>query len=240
MGLLAVQTQLAGLLAQEDALRDFARDRRGFARATGLRGKDAILLAGLDAGGLAYFARRRRIDRTVMLRADMPRTVALLGERGLAGYFRRHPFALESPVHEAKRLAAWLAPRPGAVGLGDLARLEHAQLRVTKRAHRTARPTPYPKRSPGVILLTLQHRVDTPLPRRSAQAAFYAILRQADGVTWLRYGALENALMQSANGSRTEQAWLRFAARQAGRSARLAKQAAQALRREGLVAPLAL
>lgn len=235
MGLRAVQRQLAALLMEESELRAFAASPAAFLRARRQRGNDARLLAALDANDLAYFASRRRIDRGVMLAADLPRTAGLLGARGLVPYFRANPYALEEWAAEATRFAGWASRQHEPAVLGDLARFEFAELRLMRREWKSTPPSRQPRRAAGLVLLALGHRVDGPSTGRRGPS-FYALLRQPNDVTWFRYGKLEHALLRTADGRRGESAWLGQAAKMSGTTTTEAGAAARLLRNEALLA----
>ncbi|MES2154384.1 MAG: hypothetical protein V4510_04540 [bacterium] len=235
MGLASVQQAVATLLMEDTVREAWVVNRSAFARKWRLAGRDARLVAGLDARDLTYFAAHRRIDRMAMLAAEMPRSARTLGERGLGSYFQRHPYALEATAAETARFAAWAA-RHAKPAVADLVRFEMAQARLRRARPRAAAASVHPTRAPGVVLLRLAHRVDgTRL--RPASPTFYGLRRLSDEVAWFRYGALEETLLRTANGRTGEAAWLRRAASECDMAISAARAAARELRTVALLCP---
>lgn len=248
MALLAVQEALAAILMQPAERKAFAADPRATLRGLGLKGKDLALLAGVDADDLAYFATRRNIDRHHALRSDAPLSVQLLeATRGrVQAYFRAHPFALEDPRAETARFARWAAKaaRDGTAPalLPDLARYEAAVLRLMGKPFRPTPPSAKPRRARGQAYLAAQHRLHEALrsrgvPKATPGATNVVVKLLADDVRWHVVTDLEAALLEAADGRRTEAQWLAAAAKAAGASVAQARVAAAGLRKDGLVAP---
>jgi len=248
MGLRAQQEALAAVLMQPAERKAFAADPEGTLRALGLRGRDLALRSALDPDDLAYFATRRDVDRHQALRADAPLTVALLeATRGrVQAYFRAHPFSLEDPRKEVERFARWCmkAARDATVPAlaPDLARYEAAVLRLLGQDARAAKPSARPRRTPQQLRFTAGHRLlfylrSRGVPEASAGETHVVVQRVPGDVKWHVVTPLEATLVELADGKRTEAAWLRAAAREAGATLEQAKRAAAGLRRDGLLAP---
>jgi hypothetical protein len=248
MGLLEQQEALAAILMQAPQRKSFATDPQGTLRALGLKGKDLDLLATLDADDLAYFATRRNIDRHQALRADAPLTMRLLeSTRGrVQAYFRAHPFSLEDPRDEVVRFARWCvrAAKDGTVPAlaPDIARYEAAVLRLLTQPAKAIRPSAKPKRTPQQVRFEAAHRLHEALrsegaPKATPGVSYVVVHRVPDDVKWHIVTALEAALIDSADGKRTEQSWLAAAAKAAGATVAQAKAAAAGLRKDGLIAP---
>lgn len=248
MGLLRQQEALAVVLMQAQERKAFAQDPTATLRSLGLRGNDLALLASLDADDLAYFATRRNIDRYQALRADAPLTLRLLeATRGrVQAYFRTFPFSLEDPRAETKRFATWCvrAARDGTVPAlaPDLARYEAAVLDLLARKPRAAPPSTKPRRAPGLVRFMATHRLQQALrskgiPKATPNATPVVVQRTADDVRWNVLTPLEAALVDLADGKRTQATWLKQATQQAGATLAEARKAAAGLRRDGLLAP---
>lgn len=248
MSLLQVQQALAAVLMQAPERAAFARDPQGTLRRLGLKGRDLALLATVDADDLAYFATRRNVDRHQALKADAPMTVALLeATRGrVQAYFRAHPFSLEDPWRETERFARWCrkaAADGSAPALApDLAAYEAAVLRLMGRTPRAAKPSAKPRRTPDQVRFTARHRLHEALrsdgvPKARAGETFVVVRRVPGDVKWHVVTPLEAALVERADGKRTEASWLKAAAKSAGATVAAAKAAAAGLRKDGLVAP---
>jgi len=235
------QEELAALLMEEPARRSFARDREGHAKRASLKGKEARILAGLDADDVGYFASRREIDRRGMLRADLPRSFDVLDEQGrVLLYFRAFPYALEDPLAEAKRFARWAkqAARKGQVPalLADLATFERAHLAVRSARPRAARASARPRRVPGLVLLQLQHDLgeEPPAPRPCS----VVLVPTPSGVEAGEVDALTWHVLRAADGKRTVAQVAALAARRAGAAPAKAGAAVRRLAREGFLSPL--
>ena len=248
MSLLAVQHALATVLMQAPERATFAKDPAGTLRRLGLTGKDLRLLATVDVDDLAYFATRRNVDRHQALKADAPMTVALLeATRGrVQAYFRAYPFSLEDPRRETERFAKWCrkAAADGDVPAlaPDLATYEAAVLRLMTRAPRAAKPGPKPRRTPDQVRFVARHRLHEALrgdgvPKARAGETYVVVRRVPGDVTWHVVTPLEAALVECADGKRTEAAWLKDAARLADATVADAKAAAAGLRKDGLITP---
>lgn len=248
MGLRAQQQALAAILMQAEERKAFAADPRAALRRLGVRGKDADLLASLDADDLAYFATRRNVDRHQALRADAPITMRLLeATRGrVQAYFRAHPFSLEDPRDELIRFARWCmhAARDGTVPAlaPDLARYEAAVLRYATQEPKPVRASAKPKRTPQQVRFTAAHRIADALradgvPTAPPATCHVVVHRAQDGVRWHVVTPLEACLIGAADGKRSEESWLRLAARESGATLADARRAAAGLRKDGLVAP---
>lgn len=244
MSLLRLQRELAALLMEEPARRAFAAGKQRYARQRGLRGKEARLLASLDAGDVGYFASRRQLDRRSALRVDMTRTTALLEERDLLlRYFRAVPYALEDPVKEAKRVASWAvkAARKGHIpGLAaDLARYEAADLALRARPHKAAKPSRHPRRAPGIVLLRLGHDIAPALEGGTfdveARRCHVLVWRGPEEVKAGEMPAVVAHILRLADGKRPEARLVTAASRAAGLPPGPAKRALAELRAEGLV-----
>ena len=250
MGLAALQEQLAALLMEAPQRAAFAADAPAFLRSQGLRGRDARLLASLDADDLAYFASRRHIDRQVALRAELPRSCRLLEAEGrLLWYLRDCPYAREGAVAEARQFAAWArrAARAGQVTalLPDLAAFEVEVLRLGLAAAPAAggaglRPAAYPMRAPRTAILHLRHPVQgargQAVPAVAPEETFLGLVR-TDGVVWHRFERVDFELLRSARGRMPESAWLAAAARAAAVPVAEARESARQLRAVGLLRP---
>lgn len=247
MTLLKLQRELAALLMEEPARQAFAAGKRRYVRQRGLAGKDARLLASLDADDVGYFASRRAIDRRGALRLDLGRTTALLEQGdGLFRYFRACPYALEDPVKEAKRVAAWAvkAARKGQVPalVADLARYEAADLALRAAAPRTARPSRHPRRAPHVVLLRVGHDLAPVLDEdgsleAEARPAHVVLWRGPEGVHGGKVPPVVAELLRRADGRTPEAALVREAARASKTAVSGAKRALAELRKEGLLSP---
>jgi len=240
MDLKRLQEQVAALLMEEPARRSFARDPKAHVRRTGLKGKEARILAGLDADDVAYFASRREIDRRGMLRADMPDSFDRLDAEGrVLLYFRAFPYALEDPLRESARFARWArqAARKGQVSalLADTAAFEAALLRARTLAYRPPRPSARPRRAPGLRLLALSHDLSDGTARR----CLVAIVPTARGVEAGEVDALTWHVLRAADGKRTFAQVAALAASKAGAPASRAGTTARRLAREGFLAPRA-
>lgn len=247
MTLLRLQRELAALLMEEPARQAFAAGKRRYARQRGLTGQDARLLASLDASDVGYFASRRAIDRRGALRLDLGRTTALLEQGdGLFRYFRAHPYALEDPVREARRLAAWAvqAARRGQVPAlaADLARYEAADLALRGATPRAARPSRHPRRAPHVVLLRVGHDLERALEEdgpleAEVRPAQVVLWRGPDGVHGGEVPAVVAEVLRRADGRTSEAALVREAARASKATVARAKRALAELRKEGLLSP---
>jgi hypothetical protein len=233
---------------EEDARRAFAKDPEGWAHARGLRGAEARLLAGLDAGDVGYFASRRQIDRRAMLAADVPKAAArAIHEGALLAYFRAHPYAIEDPLREAARFAAWArqAARAGRLSAfaADLAAYEAAELRLRSLPARAAKPSARPRRAPRLRLLRFGHDLAPALRARgvpregAARPCFVVLARTPEGVEGGEVSPLVFHLLRAANGRRSDAEVARAAARLAGRPPAEAARVLAQLRREGALAP---
>lgn len=248
MPLQAMQEALALILMDGKQRLAFARDPHATLGHLGVKGRDARLLATVDANDLAYFATRRNIDRHQALRADAPLTMRLLeGTRGrVQAYFRAYPFSLEDPRQETARFAKWCrqAARDGTVPAlaPDLARYDAGVLRLLAKAYRAPKPTTRPQRVPGLIRFQAAHRLQDALrsdgvPRARPGPVQVILQRTPDDIRWNVVTPLEATLVQLADGKRSEGDWLRAGqAKHGGRLADVRKVAA-GLRRDGLVAP---
>ncbi|MCA1814342.1 MAG: hypothetical protein LC624_10405 [Halobacteriales archaeon] len=234
------QEELAALLMEERARRSFAKDAKAHARKAGLKGKEARILAALDAGDVGYFASRREIDRRGMLRADLPQTCERLDEENrVLRYFRAHPYALEDPLAEAERVARWArqAARKGQVSvlLADTALFEATLLRARTASPKPARPSARPRRAPGLKLLRLAHDLSDGAER----PCHVAIAHGPHGVEAGEVDALAWHVLRAADGKRTSTQVAALAARQAAAPASKARTTLRRLAREGFLAPLA-
>jgi hypothetical protein len=244
MTLAKVQSELAALLMEDGRLDRFAKDPRGHLRRAGFAGKDLDLLAGLPIDGMRYFAQRRSIDRMGYLRGDVPRCVALLGQAGLAAYFRDHPYAFEEPTQEAARFARWAkaASRSGVVPAmaADIAQVEAAGARLMQKPHHKAVPGAHPRRAPGIKVLRLGHDPGhflrdppTPVPGRFV----LALRRDADDVEPYPLDRPAVDLLRAADGRRPEVPLLDAVAREKGHSKAQLRSALRRLRGWGLIVP---
>ena len=248
MTLQRIQEELAAILMEPAARKAFAQDPRGSLKARGVKGRDLDLLAGLVADDLAYFAERRNIDRLQALRADAPRSTALLeaAHGRLNAYFRAFPYSLEDPLDETNRFARWCmgAAAEGTVPpvLPDLAAFDAAVLRLVRSKAKATKASDRPRRAPGVRILRLGHAIGPAL--RSGDAAqakpgpaSIALHRTEDDVRWYGLTPLDEALLRTADGTRTPTAWLKMAATSAGTTVAKARKAARELVDDGLLAP---
>jgi hypothetical protein len=247
MALLRMQQALAAILLEPQARKAFADDPRAALEAQGVAGRDLALLATLDADDLAYFAERRNIDRLQALRADAPRAMRLL--ETLPGrakpYLRAFPYSLEDPLAETDRLARWIrsaaADGSAPAALADLAAFDAAALRLAALAPSKGRASRRPSRAPGLVLLRQETdirpflRGDRPARAAPRRASLLALQRTEDDVLWHALDALDHELLRRADGRRLERTWLRQAAAAAKASLEQAREAAAALRREGLL-----
>jgi hypothetical protein len=239
-----LQEELASLLLEEPSRRSFARGRTRHVRGRGLRGKEATLLASLDADDVAYFAARRAADRRSALAADLPRTYQALDEAGkLPAYFRAHPYALEDPLREAARAAGWCARPEGArvpAWIADLAAFEHAHLALLAKPFRAARASRRPRRAPGVVLLRLGHDLAPALSRGRggrSRATYAALVRRPGDVEAGEIPALDFHVLRAADGRRTDAQVLAAAARRASATEPKARASLRRLQRDGWLCP---
>lgn len=240
-----VQSALAAILMEPEAMAAFRRDPQAYARRAGLAGAHSQILAGLPVEGAAYFASRRVIDRHHYLRADLPRCVAALdaGAGLAASYFADCPYAKEDPRAEVRQFAAWAkaAARSGRApaALADLAAIEAAGMLLMDKEHAVAAPARRLTRAPGVVVLRLRHDPDGLLgdePLQAAAGRFTTVLvREPDDVEVYRLGAASAALLALADGKRTARQAVAAVAREHG--ARAAQEALRTLRRLRVVRP---
>jgi len=249
VSLRSLQRALASVLLDDEARRRFAKDPEAFARRAGLEGRDAALLAGLDAGDVGYFASRRRIDRRAALRADMPLTVAAMErEKAVLRYFRAHPYALEDPLAEAARAAQWAqraAKRGRASALAaDAAAFEAAWLAVRSAPPDAPRkPSPRPRRGASAQVLRLRHDLGEALedadPAKARRRVCWLVLRHGpDGPEAGEVPEVEARLLRGADGKRSAAALVASVARAARVPAEDARRGLEGLAQEALVSPL--
>ena len=246
MGLLRIQEELACILLEPATRKAFRDDPASLLRSRGVGGRDLALLARLVPEDLAYFAERRNVDRHHALRADAPRSVALLesSHGRLSAYFRVHPFSLEDPRRETERFARWCsqAARDGLVPpvLPDLARFEAVVLRLLGAATpRQPVTVTRPTRARGLRMLRLGHRLGPALRAGRPEAAepgpaWMALRRTPDDVRWNGLTAAEAWLLRAADGRRTMTQLAREAL-VAGHPASAVRKASRELSTQGLL-----
>jgi hypothetical protein len=225
--LAGLQRELAALLMEPGRLEAFAAGPGAHLRRAGLAGPPLRLLASVDPEGMAFFARRRRIDRVHYLAGELPRTVPLLRATGLLdACFAERPYALDDPVAEAEAVARWLwAQGEAAEPAASLARIEASAARLMRRPHGPAPPSRRPARAPGTRLLVLRRdprmllrdpgqakagRFTVALAREPGDVEAYPLAPVRERLLRMARGRLEARKLLDAVGAReADLAWLR-------------------------------